>query len=134
MKVKLWTNTSPFKMLDVLEVATAYKVGDESPYGPVITILPSHIFQEAEIDQHVAVDEIGEQIELPENSIFKAPAHFNRITLYPLYSAGRHPWDEGALADPRYEIMEGITIEDVSWLITPQTFSVWKGAHLLSAD
>jgi hypothetical protein len=96
--------------------------------------LPSHIFQEAEIDQHVAVDEIGEQIELPENSIFKVPVRHNRITLYPLYSAGRHPWDEGALADLRYEIMEGVTIEDVSSLITPQTFSVWKGAHFLSAD
>jgi hypothetical protein len=134
MKVKLWTNTRPFKMLDVLEIATAYKVGDDSPYGHVITILPSHIFQEAEIDQHVAVDEIGEQVELPENSIFKAPVHHNRITLYPLYSAGRHPWDEGALADPRYEIMEGVTIENVSLLITPETFSVWKGAHFLSAD
>jgi hypothetical protein len=134
MKVKLWTNSRPFKMLDVLEVATAYKVGDDSPYGPVVTILPSHIFQEAEIDQHVAVDEIGEQIDIPESSIFKVPVRHNRITLYPLYSAGRHPWDEGALADPRYEIMEGVTIEDVSSLITPQTFSVWKGAHFLSAD
>lgn len=134
MKVKLWTNTRPFKMLDVLEVAAAYKVGDESPYGPVITILPSHIFQEAEIDQHVAVEAIGEQVELPEDSIFREPAHHNRITLYPIYSAGRHPWDEGALANSRYEIMEGVTIENVSSLITSKTFSVWKGAHFLSAD
>src|ERR1041385_8666547 len=134
MKVKLWTNSRPFKMLDVLEIATAYKVGDESPYGPINAILPSYIFQEAEIDQHVAVDETGEQVELPENSIFKTPVHHNRITLYPLYSAGRHPWDAGALARSRYEIMEGVTIENVSSLITPETFSVWKGAHFLSAD
>jgi hypothetical protein len=134
MKVKLWTNTKPFKMVDVLELSEEYKIGDESPYGTIVEILPSIIFQEPEIHQHVAVEEVGEQVEIPENSIFKQPIRHNRITLYPLYSAGRHPWDKGALANPCYAIMEGVTVEDVSSLITPETFSVWKGAHFLSAD
>ncbi len=121
-------------MLDVLEVSQLYGAGDDSPYGAIIEILPAGVFHEAGIDQNVAVSPGGEWIVEPQSSIFKTPTDYKKMTLYPIHSGGRHDWDKGALADRTYEIMQGVTIENISSLIDPTTFSLWKSECLLSRN
>jgi hypothetical protein len=132
MRVKIWEKTSPYRALDVLEVAQPYSAGDDSPYGPIIEVLPAVAFHEAGIDQSVAVVPRGEWIAEPENSIFKTPTHYRKITFYPIYSGGRHPWDKGALEKPSYEIMEGVTIENVTSIVSPKAFAPWQNEGYLS--
>jgi len=132
MRVKFWEKKSPYKALDVLEVAQPYSVGDESHYGPIVEILPAYVFHERGIDQSVAVAPVGEQFVKPENSIFKTPPYYQKITFYPIHSGGRHPWDKGSLAKACYEVMDGVTIENISSIINPKAFAPWQNEGYLS--
>jgi hypothetical protein len=91
---------------------------------------PIAAFNEAGVDQSVAVEATDDACAHFDDP--NSQPSYNKITLCPIYSGGRHPWDEDALAEPSYQIMEGVTIENVSAMINAETFSLWKNAGYLS--
>ncbi len=72
----------------------------------------------------------------PDESVFeKPPSSYERIEFFPIHVDCRGDWTPNA-PNGAYRILESenLTIEDVSNLITPDTFSVWKQDCFLSKD
>ncbi len=103
-------------------------------YGEVIVILPP-IYQD--VDQSVIVKLNPPSLATrPDESVFeKPPSSYDKIGFFPIHTDRFGYWN---LHSPNgtYTILpeENLTIEDVSRLITKNTFSVWKSDCFLASD
>jgi hypothetical protein len=142
MRIKLWTSADarlptvgPYKMLDIVEREPPYSVGDTTHYGEVISILPPIQPFTDGVDQSVVIKLDPTSIgRLCEESVFdKPPSSYDKIQFRPI-SVDTVGWRGDPLLTGPYSILptENLTIENVSHLITPETFSLWKADCSLS--
>jgi hypothetical protein len=139
MRIKIWasedpshTGFGPYKMLDVVEEDGPYSVGGVTDFGPVIAVLPPIPPFIEDVDQSVVVnldpDDLTTRV---DKSVFeKSPLSYDGINFVPISvdSFGHDTLSGIYTISPS----DGLTIEDVSHLITPTTFSIWKHNCLLS--
>jgi hypothetical protein len=117
-------------MQDIVERESLYNLGDLTHYGPVITIPPHIPPFGSDVDQSVIVKFDPESVgSWCEESVFeKPPSSYNKIQIFPILG---DTWgissDEPILTGTHMVWTEkNLTIENVSPLITPDTFSLWK--------
>jgi hypothetical protein len=136
MKIKIYASVKkefptpgPYKKVDVVERDSPYQVGDKTHYGEVILLLPSIVWLNDAVEQGVVVKldpaSVGTWCE--ESVMEKPPTSYDKIQFFPI-SGACAPWSlEAPLAGP-YQILpsENLSIENVSALIKPETFSLWK--------
>lgn len=131
MRIKIWASTErfpdrgPYRMLDIVEKDDPYSVGEMTHYGTVVEIAPLIEPFNEDVDQSVIV-------RLNPASLTTRP---DRIEFFPIHVDRRGRWTPDA-PNGTYQILEveNLTIEDVSPLITPDTFSLWKTDCFLSQD
>jgi hypothetical protein len=103
-------------------------------YGEVLLILPPVLLDDA-VEQGVVVKldpaSLGTWCE--ESVMEKPPTSYDRIEFVPISGATAGWGEDPALSGP-YAILlsENLTIENVSHLITPKTFSLWKNDCFVS--
>lgn len=137
MRIKIWASASPrfpdsgpYRALHVIERDTPYSVGEMTHYGPV-TLIPPPMppFTGDDVGQSVIVKVDPDALNTwPDGSVYeKPPSSYNKIELGPIY-VDTVGWSETPRLTGPYEILpsENLTIENVSHLITPTTFSLWK--------
>ena len=135
MQIKIVASTKaqfptsgPYKTLDVVERESLYQVGDMTHYGEVILMLPSILLSDG-VEQGVVVKldptSLGTWCE--ESVMEKPPTSYDKIQFSPI-SGARAGWSDAPPLTGPYTILpsEDLTIEDVSHLINPETFSLWK--------
>ena len=144
MRIKIWVSASerfetsgPYKMLDTVQRDSTYAVGDMTHYGGVVSILPSIQPFADDVDQSVVVrfdpTSVGRWC---EESVFeKPPSSYDKIQIFPI-AVDTLGWRGEPLLTGPYSILatENLTIENVSHLITPKTFSLWKTDCYVSKD
>ena len=134
MRIKIYASVKadtptpgPFKVIDVVEMESRYKVGDVTHYGEVILLMPPDVLGD-DVDQGVVVklDPTSVNTWCEESVMEKPPTSYDKIHFTPV-NAGVIGLDEDPLVGP-YQLLpaENLTIENVSHLITETTFSVWK--------
>jgi len=123
----------PFKTLDIVEVEAAYQIGDATHYGPVLMIGPDIPPFNEDTEQSVVVNLDPATINShPDESVYpKPPSSYNKIEFFPIQvDTFGDPNDEPPPLGT-HKIADGLTIEDVSPLITDETFSLWtKNCHV----
>ena len=135
MRIKILASTKeqfptpgPYKTIDIVEREDPYQVGDITHYGEVIFILPLALFDDA-VQQGVVVklDPTNLDTWCEESVMEKPPASYDRIEFVPI-SGATAGWGEDPPLTGPYAILpsENLTIENLSHLITPRTFSLWK--------
>lgn len=143
MRIKIWASNDPsfpdagpYKMLDILERDSGFSVGDVMHYGVVIAVPPSSALSSQDVDQSVIVKlEPTSVTTRPDESVFeKPPSSYDRIEYFPVLVDRI-----GINADTpsgTYTILaaENLTIEDVSQVVAPDAFSLWKSECFLSRD
>jgi len=141
MKIKIYASVNedsptvgPFKTIDIIERASAYQVGDMTHYGAAVLLPPSVMWLNDGVDQGVVVKLHSASLETwcEESIMEKPPTSYNKIQFFPI-SGARAAWDEESPLVGPYQILpsENLSIENVSHLITPNTFSLWKtGCHI----
>ncbi len=141
MKIKIYASVKekfptpgPYKTIDIVERESPYQVGEETHYGEVILLLPPHILNDG-IEQGVVVklEPLSMGTWCEESVMEKPPTSYDKIQFFPINGACATWSQETPLAGP-YQILpsENLTIEDVSHLLTPTTFSLWKSECHLS--
>jgi hypothetical protein len=144
MRIKVWASVEPrfpdqgpYKMLDIIERDAPYNVGEMTHYGAAIVIPPPIPPFIDDVDQSVIVKLNPESVNTwCEDSVFdKPPTSYDKIEFFPIVVDTLRLSGEPPLACP-YTILEteNLTIEDVSHLITPDTFSLWKRDCFVSKD
>jgi hypothetical protein len=134
MRIKVWVSlnaetprTGPYKSIDVVNGDTAYAIGDMTHYGPVIAFPP---FADEESDLSVIVQLNPASLSTrPEESVReKPPSSYQKIQLFPIQvSPFSFPGEEPPPpATSAVLATENLTIENVSSLLTPDTFSHWR--------
>jgi hypothetical protein len=144
MRIKIYASVKeefptpgPYKAIDVVERGSPYQVGDTTHYGGVILLLPSVVWLDDGVEQGVVVNldptSLGTWCE--ESVMEKPPSSYDKIQFFPISGTLAGWSEEGPLAGP-YQILpsENLTIENVSRLITPTTFSLWKNGCHVSRD
>jgi hypothetical protein len=132
MRIKIWAsldpkipNVGPYKSLDIVERDTPHVIGEMTHYGPVIGLPP---FADHESDQSVIVQLNPPSLNVrPDESVLeRPPSSYEKIQLFRIY-VDPFPFEEPA-PDKTTTILEGenLTVEDVSQMITPDTFTVWQ--------
>jgi predicted amino acid-binding ACT domain protein len=143
MRIKIWASidssfpdAGPYKMLDILERDSHYSVGDVMHYGIVTAVPPPFALPSEDVEQSVIVRlEPSSLTARPDESVFeKPPTSYDRIEYFPILVDRI-----GINADTpsgTYTILaaENLTIEDVSQVIAPDAFSLWKSECFLSRD
>lgn len=124
-------------MVDLIENPTLYSVGEMTHYGTVVAIPPAmEAYTGAEADQSVVVKTNPSSLTVrPDESLVdKPPSSYNKITFFPIH-VDRFGWDTEAPSGA-YTILaeENLTIEDVSPLLKPTTFSLWTKYCHVSKD
>ena len=119
----------PYKTIDIIERKSPYQLGDMTHYGEVVLLLPDILWLNDDVQQGVVVnlDPLRLDVWCEESVMEKPPTSYNKIQFFPINAAWA-TWDlETPLAGP-YKILplENLTIENMSRLITPSTFSLWK--------
>jgi hypothetical protein len=144
MRIKIWAsvesefpNQGPYKMLNIIERDARYSVGDITHYGTVIIIPPPIPPFTEGVDQSVIVKLNPASLDTwADGGVFdKPPSSYDKIEFFPI-SVDRVGLSDGPpLAGP-YAILatENLTIENVSHLLTPDTFSLWKKDCFVSRD
>jgi len=141
MKIKIsasvkeqFPTPGPYKTIDIVERGSPYQVGDMTHYGEVILLLPPVVWLNDGVEQGVVVKldpaSLGTWCE--ESVMDKPPTSYDKIQFFPISGTMAGWGEEAPLAGP-YQILpsENLTIENVSHLITPNTFSLWKnGCHV----
>jgi len=129
--------TGPFKTIDTVERDSPYQVVDMTHYGEVVLIMPHILWLNDNVEQGVVVklDPLSLGIWCEESVMDKPPSSYDKIEFVPI-SGARANWDEDPPLIGPYAILpsENLTIENVSHLITPETFSLWKKDCSLSKD
>jgi hypothetical protein len=127
--------SGPYKTLDIVERESQYEVGDMTHYGEVILILPSIMLRNDDVEQSIVVklDPTSLGIWCEESVREKPPSSYDRIEFSPIAVNRVGRSDDPPLTGP-YTILssENLTIENVSHLITPNTFSLWKNDCFVS--
>lgn len=136
MRIKVWAsfdpqfpNQGPYKSLDTIERDAPYSVGDATHYGPVITIPPPIPPFSDDVEQSVIVNLNPASVNTwCEESVFeKPPSSYNKIEFFPI-QVDTHGYlsDDPPLSGTHTILAaEKLSIENVSHLITPSTFSLW---------
>lgn len=142
MRIKIWASLEPqfpdrgpYKALDIIERDAPYSVGDATHYGPVISLPP---FADNESDQSVIVQLDPARLNtVPAESVSeRPPSSYDKIGLFPIY-VDRHPFpgDEPPPSGTCTILeAENLTVEDVSHMIAPDTFSLWQQDCMLPKD
>jgi len=145
MRIKIWASVSPqfpdqgpYKMLDIVEKDAPYCVGETTHYGAVI-IIPPPIPPFAEgVDQSVIVklDSASVNIWCEESVFEKPPTSYDKIQFCPISvdTLGYLSDDPPPTGTHTILAAEHLSIENVSHLITPDTFSLWKKDCSISKD
>jgi len=117
-------------MQDIVERESLYGIGDLTHYGAVVLIPPPVPPFANDVDQSVIVQldptSVGAWC---EESVFeKPPSSYNKIQIFPILADTLgHLSDEPPLTGTHAVWGDkNLTIENVSHLITPSTFSLWK--------
>lgn len=140
MKIKIYASVKenfptpgPYKTIDIVESESPYQVGDVTHYGEVILLMPPGVLNDG-VEQGVVVrlDSASLGTWCEESVMEKPPTSYDKIQFFPI-SGACAPWSlETPLTGP-YQVVasENLTIENLSHLITPSTFSLWKsGCHV----
>jgi len=124
----------PYKTRDIIERDTPYAIGDMTHYGEVIKLPPSGLFVD-DAEQAVIVKLIPESLAVrPYESIYpQPPSFYNKIELFPIHVDTVFLNDESPPVGV-YEVIDGLTVEDVAPLITDHTFSLWTKDCYVSRD
>src|SRR6266436_3457505 len=142
MRIKIWASLEPqfpkrgpYKALDIIERDALCGVGDATHYGPVILLPP---FADDDADQSVIVQLNPASLNTrPAESVSeKPPSSYDKIGLFPI-CVDRHPFpgDEPPPSGTCTILeAESLTVEDVSHMIAPDTFSLWEQDCLLPKD
>jgi hypothetical protein len=145
MRIKIWASTQeqspyigPYKMLDIIERESPYTVGDITHYGEVVKVPPPIPAFTEDVDQSVIIKlnpaNVGTRA---KESVFKKPpGSYVKIDFFPIQvdTHGFLSDDPPPVGTQTILAEENLTIEDVSPLIKPDTFSVWKGDCFISKD
>ena len=142
MQIKVWASVEPqcpdqgpYKMLDIIARDALYSVGETTHYGEVIIIPPPIPPFSEEVDQSVIVKlDPASLTTRPDESVFpKPPSSYNKIEFSPIH-ADTHGYlsnDPALTGTHTILAAENLSIENVSHLITPSTFSLWtKDCHV----
>ena len=144
MRIKIWTSLfgqtptfGPYKMLDIVERESLYDIGEMTHYGEVVLIPPPIDPFTDDVDQSVIVkfSPASANTRPDESVLERPPSFYSKIEFFPI-AVDTVGWtDEQPLTGP-YSILatENLTIENVSHLITPDTFSLWKTDCYVSKD
>jgi hypothetical protein len=126
----------PFKTLDIVEVDAAYQVGDATHYGPIMMIAPDIPPFNGDAEQSVVVDLDPATINsYPDESIYpKPPSSYNKIEFFPIQVETFGYLNDDPPPLGTRKIANSLTIEDVSPLITDETFSLWTKDCYVSKD
>jgi len=135
MRIKIWASVNPkfpdlgpYKMLDIVEKDAPYSVGEMTHYGAVIIIPPPGALSGEGVDQSVIVKLNPASLTArPDESVFEKPPYsYDKIEFFPIH-VDRHGYWTTNPPKGTYPILdaENLTIEDVSSIIKPNTFSVW---------
>lgn len=144
MRIKIWTSLygqtptiGPYKMLDIVERESLYGLGETTHYGEVVLIPPPIEPFTDDVDQSVIVKLSPASANTrPDESVLEGPPSFYaKIEFLPI-AVDTVGWSEEQLLTGPYTILatENLTIENVSHLITSQTFSLWKTDCYVSKD
>lgn len=140
MRINIWASkdpetptVGPFKLIDTLEIESPCGIGAMTHYGVVIDLPP---FNDRP-GQSVIVKLIPSSLStIPTNSVLdRVPPAVGKIQFSPIRTDRL-----GGLLSPTldgtYPILseQGLTVEDVSSLISKDTFSTWKHDCYLSAN
>jgi hypothetical protein len=145
MRIKVWASTwaqsptiGPYKLQDILERESFYALGDMTHYGEVIQIPPPIPPFNEDADQSVIVrlnlDAIPSR---PEESVFeKPPTSYAKIEFFPIPVDLHNVFNDEPPPSPAQSILsaENLTAEDVSRLINPDTFSLWRKDCFISQE
>lgn len=143
MRIKIWAsfnpefpNTGPYKSLDIVEREKPHAIGEMTHYGPVIALPP---FADDESDQSVIVQlKPGSLDTRPDESVLERPPSFyDKIQLFPIHvnSFWEPGYDEPPPDNPSVVLeTNSLTVEDVSPMLAPDTFSLWRQNCFLSKD
>jgi len=145
MLIKIWAShdsshptDGPYKLLDTVELNLPYAVGAMTHYGEVLMIPPPLPPFTDGADQSVIVRLNPASLNtLPDESVTpRPPESYNRIQFFPITVDKFRVVSNDPPPAGTYTIMasEGITVEDVSSLITEDTFSLWKEDCYISKD
>jgi hypothetical protein len=120
----------PYKMQDIVERESLYGIGDPTHYGAVVLIPPPLPPFADDVDQSVIVqlDPTSVGAWCGESVFEKPPSSYNKIQIFPILAAtiGRLSDDPPLTGTHAVWQEKNLTIENVSHLITPGTFSLWK--------
>jgi hypothetical protein len=145
MRIKVWASSDvdfptygPYKLLDVIEKNTLHAIGDMTHYGEVILIPPTMPPFSDEADQSVIVKLISTSLNTrPDNSLLpKPPSIYNKIEFLPIHADTHGYMSDDPPLTGSHTILadENLTIENVSHLITTDTFSLWTKDCYVSRD
>jgi hypothetical protein len=145
MLIKIWAsvdssfpNQGPYKLLDTIKKDALYSVGEMTHYGEVILIPPPMLPFSDEVDQSVVVKlNPGSLSTLPDESVTpKPPKSYNKIEFFPILVDKYGYLSNDPPLTGAYTILaaENLTVEDVSSLLTEETFSLWKQDCYVSKD
>lgn len=134
MRIKIYASVKvdaptpgPYKVIDVVEMESPYKVGDVTHYGEVVLLIPPDVIgDDVEQGLVVTLDPASLNTWCEESVMEKPPTSYDKIHFTPI-NAGIIGLDEDPIVGP-YDILpsEKLTIENVSHLITEKTFALWK--------
>ena len=124
----------PYKTIDIVHRDSPYQVGDITHYGEVVLILPPLLWPNDNVEQGVVVklDPLSLGVWCEESVAERPPSLYDKIQFFPI-SGSCAPWALGAPLIGPYHVFpsENLTIENVSDLIKPDTFSLWRnGCHI----
>lgn len=131
MRIKIFASVKecaptpgPYKTIEIVERESPYRVGDKSPYGEVILLMPP-VLNDG-VEQGVVVKFDPKSLGWRCMEMEKPPTTCDKIHFTPI-NDNALGWGEERLTGP-YQILpsENLTIENLSHLITERTFSLWK--------
>lgn len=145
MRIKIWASvnaqsptTGPYKTLDIVAKESLYGIGDMTHYGAVILIPPPIAPFTDDVDQSVVVklDPATLDTRPDESGFEKPPSSYDKIEFFPITvdTLGYLSDDPPPTGTHTILAAENLTVEDVSHLITPSTFSLWKKDCFISKD
>jgi len=137
MLIKVWAsvdsafpNQGPYRLLDTVEMDALYPVGQMTHYGEVVLIPPPLPPFSDGADQSVIVKLIPASLStLPDESITpRPPKSYNKIEFFPILVDKHGYFSDAPPPTGTHTILaaENLTVEDVSSLLTKETFSLWK--------
>src|SRR5215469_3968742 len=143
MRIKIWAsvnpefpNTGPYQSRDIIEREMPHAIGEMTHYGPVIALPP---FADTESDQSVIVQLNPASLNTrPDESVLeRPPSSYSKIQLFPIHvNSFWLPGHDDPPPDNPSVILEtdNLTVEDVSPMVAPDTFSLWQQNCFLSKD